>query len=256
MLSLREYQQQMAASLLPILSSTNDAAPSNDQLSLSGLHIHQETILSALTKALRYSFPSVLKLLGVDEFRRVAAAYALRHPPEVAILSTYGASFPAYLRASGIRDRSALLFDVARFDLLIEEVANEPLGLFGEPIVLTRDTSLRLDLSLRCRRFHYPVDEIRDGCAADIPGFLRADEQHVGRNLAFWRCPEGAAVKLLSDPAAQFLQALIVGNAPEQAIVSAVRDLNPGEVIRTVQREVFSSSFCLITSPLKGGNTA
>ena len=256
MLSLHEFQRAMTAALLRIEPSTNDAAPSNGEMSLSGLHIHQETVFCALTRALRYSFPSVLKLLGADEFTQVAATYARRHPPEAAILGAYGASFPAHLRAFGTQDRSALLFDIARFDLLLEEVANEPLGLFGKPIVLSRKTSLRLDLSLRCQRFDYPVDDIRDACAANIPSVLRADEQRVGRNLAIWRNPEGAAVKVLGDPAVQFLQALIAGDGPEEAIVSAGRNLTPDEVIRTVQSEVFSSSFCSITSSPQGGKTA
>jgi Putative DNA-binding domain len=251
--SLHEYQRNLAGGLLGSLSLQDAEALRSSGLSPFALRVHQHTIFHALTKALRHSFPSVLKVLGDDSFAQAAASYSAQHPPEVAMLTSYGASFPTYLRFLCTRVSPGLLFDLAQFDWLVDETANAPCGLFGEPVALSRDISLRLDVSLRCRRFDFPVDSIRDASSREPPGLLRNGNAPATRNLAIWRKPEGAAVKALSNSAAGFVESLCAGDGPEKAMARSVDGLNPSEMITAVQAEVFASSFCRITAT--GGKT-
>jgi Putative DNA-binding domain len=246
-LSLHEYQRNLAGGLLGSLSLQDAEALRSSGLNSSALRVHQQTIFHTLTKALRHTFPSVLKVLGDDCFAQAAASYSAQHPPRVAMLSSYGVSFPMYLRLLDTHVSTALLFDVARFDWLIDEIANEPCGLFCEPIALSREINLRLDLSLRCRRFDFPVDSIRDASLSELPDLLCSGGASAARNLAIWRKPEGAAVKPLSNCAKQFVESLRAGDGPEKAMAHSLGGLNASEMIRRVQAEVFATSFCQIT---------
>ena len=257
MSSLHEFQRQLAASLLPIESAANDEPTPPAQTHMSGLHVHRQTVSSALTSALQYAYPSVLRLLGGAEFARLAACYARHHPPQTAVPGEYGARFPEYL-VLWAGSTESWLIDVARFDREVEQVAKEPLGLFGNPIALGRTTSLRLDASLRCQRFSYPVDLLQGAQAPSISdGSSRGpDAFPAPRHLAIWRNAEGAAVKWLSEPSVRFLKSLLASHGPKEAILVAVGRLDPQKVVKAVRSELFSSSFCLITSCLHRAMTA
>ena len=248
MLSLHEYQQNLAGALLGSLPLQDAQTLRSAGIRLSALRVHQQTISHTLTKALRYSFPTVLKVLGDDSFAQAAASYSEQHPPQVAMLSSYGASFPTYLRFLSTDISPPLLFDLARFDWLVDEIANEPCGLFGKPIALSREIRLRLDLSLRCERFDFLVDGIRDASPSELAGLLRDNGAPAARNLAIWRKPEGAAVKALGNSAASFVESLCAGHGPENALACSVGELHPSELIGSLQAEVFASSFCRITT--------
>lgn len=248
MSSLHEYQQNLAAGLLGSLSFQDAEALRSCGMRPCALRVHQQTIFHTLTKALRYSFPSVLKVLGDDGFAQAVASYSKHHPPQAAMLSSYGTSFPTYLRLLDTRVSTVLLFELAQFDWLVDEAANEPCGLFCKPIALSRGIALRLDLSLRCRRFDFPVDRIRDASLSELPRLLRGGGAPAAHNLAIWRKPGGAAVKSLSNSAAGFVESLCAGEGAEKAMARSVGGLNPSEMIKRVQAEVFASSFCRITA--------
>jgi Putative DNA-binding domain len=246
---LREYQEQTLGSLLKVEFLRRAEGCGSDEDVPSYLRIHQTTIFGALTRALRYSFPTVSKLLREEEFERIAVSYARCHPPTAACLNIYGSGFPKYLRSICTRpSAAALLFDVARFDLAVQEVANQPLGVFRRPVVLSDNTVLRLDRSLRCEDYEYPVDRIRDVPTPTVSSRKVAVAPPAPRHLAIWRRNDGAGVKVLSSSSGRFLTALLKGDDPEHAIVAAVSGFDPDDVIRRLQREVFSRSFCLVTS--------
>jgi Putative DNA-binding domain len=247
---LREYQERTLGSLLQADVLMRTEACSGNEVVPSYLRIHQTTIFGTLTRALRYSFPTVSKLLREEEFDEIAIGYARRHPPKAACLNLYGSGFPKYLRSVNTRAiDTALLFDVARFDLAVQEVANHPLGVFHRPVVISGNTVLRFDRSLRCEEYEYPVDTIRDVPAPTIARRTGAVARRGRRRLAIWRKNDGAGVQRLSNSSGRFLTALLNGDDPEHAIVIAVSGFDPDEVIRRLQREVLSGSFCRVITP-------
>jgi Putative DNA-binding domain len=246
---LREFQEQTLGSLLQNDFRRRPERRCGAEAVPSYLAIHQTTIFGSLTRALRYSFPTVSKLLGEREFERIAIAYARSDPPRAACLNVYGSGFPKYLRSVRAQAlTAALLVDVARFDLAVQEVANEPLGIFQEPVVLSGNTMLRLDRSLRCEEYGYRVDEVRDLSASTISRTEKTVPRPARRNLALWRKNDGAAVKVLSRSSVRFLAALLSGQGPQRAIVLAVSRSNPEEVICRLQHEVLASQFCRVTA--------
>jgi len=250
---LREYQERTLGSLLQVDFLKRAEGYSSNEAVPSYLRIHQATIFGTLTRALRYSYPTVAKLLREEEFERIAIGYARCHPPRAACLNVYGSGFPKYLQSVSTRAIAApFLFDVARFDLAVQAVANQPLGVFHRPVVLSGNTVLRLHRSLRCEEYEYPVDRIRDVPASTISRHKGAVASPARRHLAIWRKNDGAGVKVLSPSSGRFLTALLKGDAPEHAIVLAVSGFNPDEVIRRLQHEVLSGLFCLVTTSYRG----
>jgi Putative DNA-binding domain len=249
MSSLHEFQRRLADVLLGIEPDRQAGVERLEESDLAGLRIHQRTIFSALTKAVRLSFPTVVAILGDEAFARIATAYAQHHPPRTGSLNGYGAQLPSYLRRYiQDYDLAEIMFDTARLDLLIDEIGNEPLGRFGVSTTLSASMTLRLDGSLRCGSFNYCIDRLREAHPSDIPEVLRSMREPRPCHLAIWHGQEGAKVKHLSDAALTFVQALVAGDSAEKAIAAAVGDDSPEDVIRVVQREVLASSFCLIRS--------
>jgi hypothetical protein len=249
MSSLHEFQRHLAGVLLGIEPDGHASVAGLEVSDFAGWRTHQRTIFSALTKAVRLSFPTIVAILGDDAFARTATAYAQRHPPRTGSLNGYGARLPTFLRRSiQDHDLAEIMFETAQFDLSLDEIGNEPLGRFGAPITLNASMTLQLDCSLRCRSFRHCIDRLREAHPSDIVEVLRSLREPLPRHLVIWRGEEGAKVKYLSDASRIFVQALVAGESAEEAIAAAVGDHCPEEIIRVVQREVLASSFCLISS--------
>ena len=82
-----------------------------------GFAVYSNTAAQACIDALAANFPTVLRLVGVDWFRSVAAAYARAHPPRDSRLLFYGDDgFPAFLQAVPTAAGLPWLAGVARLD--------------------------------------------------------------------------------------------------------------------------------------------
>jgi hypothetical protein len=114
--TLLEIQTAMRRGLL----DNGDAAVAatlSDALAPSGrLSIYRNTSRTALTNALRLSFPAVQRLVGEDFFEAAADAFITREPPHTAWLDLYGESFPEFLQS--FEPAAALIYlpDVARLE--------------------------------------------------------------------------------------------------------------------------------------------
>ena len=80
------------------------------------LSVYRNTILGALTNALRLSFPAVHRLVGADFFEGAAQIFAREQPPRCADLNAYGAEFPDFLQRFEPAATLAYLADVARLE--------------------------------------------------------------------------------------------------------------------------------------------
>lgn len=59
--------------------------------------VYRNTVMKGCIDALEANFPAVVRLVGADWFRSVAALYVAAEPPRDPRLFTYGGGFPAFL---------------------------------------------------------------------------------------------------------------------------------------------------------------
>jgi hypothetical protein len=216
--------------------------------------IHRRTIFYAWTRVLKQSYPSLSKLLGEEEFARLAVDYATLHPPKSALLCNFGDHLPDYLSESTAYPAARLLADAARFDLALETASSKSLGIFATPLWIDENIMFQLDASVQCERFSYAVDTIRDGWVAQ-PGKLSAHEEELRAECAFaiWRGQDGAVVRRIGESTAEFLDSLLARISPTEAIERAVTSTRLAvDVISDIQRELFAASYCRVTSRSTG----
>jgi hypothetical protein len=249
MLSLAEFQRAMVADLL---DGGIRSAPMlrEDLLSVTeALGVHRNTVSRALTKTLRLTYSTVHGLTGERFFDQAAAAYIRAHAPRGARLSAYGDNFPDFLETYIPARRLPYLGDVARFDLAIDRSANKPLDIYRPAIPLDGVVSVALPVSLTCLRINYPADLIRDAFETVREDLLRDIDMHPApRSFALWRSGSGASAKPLSASSAVFLTALLDGSSCEAALAAALEYAAPGEVLGSIQSEIFAASFAQVTN--------
>ena len=246
MLSLVEYQRQMAAVLLGEGDRSEAAAAELPMTCRPGFEVHRGTIFQALVRALQLTFPTVLQLAGERFFARVASDYVRAHPPRGAVLCDYGAKFPAYLAADSALECYPYFSDVASFDLCIDRVSQFDPTTFGRAIVVAKGCRLRLSTSLTCLQTNYPVDLIRDALDAGCPdGLVRLDMAPQPRHFAIWRSNAGASVKSLSPRASVFLQAVLAKSDVSEALKRSTGRSTYGRAAAALYDEIASNSFAL-----------
>ncbi len=81
------------------LLETIDTARSERQQIPTGFAVHVNNGLRAAVESLMANYPSVAGAVGATEFRALARAYVLAHPPTDSRLFLYGASFGDWLDA-------------------------------------------------------------------------------------------------------------------------------------------------------------
>ena len=81
-----------------------------------GFAVYRNTVLKGCIDALQANYPAVLRLVGEDWFRAVAALHVRAHPPGDARLLLYGMDFPDFLRDFAPAADLPYLRGVARLD--------------------------------------------------------------------------------------------------------------------------------------------
>jgi hypothetical protein len=61
--------------------------------------VYRNTVMKGCIDALQANYPAVARLVGEEWFRAAAAVYARAHPPNVPMLTEYGAGFPRFLES-------------------------------------------------------------------------------------------------------------------------------------------------------------
>ena len=88
--------------------------------------LYRNTAQRNLAAALQSTYPAVFRLVGEAYFRQTARAYGRRHPSRCGDLTHAGDAFPAYLAELHGDDEYRYLGDVARLELLIQDVLLAP----------------------------------------------------------------------------------------------------------------------------------
>ena len=126
-----------------LLRSPQDEAPHPLQALAHqpGFSVYRNTVLKGCIDALQANYPAVLRLVGEEWFRAVAALYAHAQPPRDARLLRYGADFPDFLRDFAPAADLPYLSGVARLDrcwteshMAADATALAPAAIAGLPL--------------------------------------------------------------------------------------------------------------------------
>jgi hypothetical protein len=249
--TLAEFQRIFARSMLDP-SYSEELPPDVDRTGLQRMAIHRSTVFTALTNALRISYPSVAVLVGRPRFCEMAHDYAIHCPPQGAVLYHFGASFPEYLKSRANPTDHPALVDLASFDWNIDMTGHRPVDVFGRLIPVSANVGLRLDSSLCCLSVNYAVDALREALGGASDCRERGDLQaHAGEcSFVFWRAIEGVRVKRISQSSYWFASWLLAGHSTGEALARALSSSTADGPLKDIQRELFGTSFCqVVTTP-------
>ena len=82
----------------------------------SRFSVYRNNVAVSLTEALEVSFPAIRKLIGEENFKKVAGIYLRKQPPRTPMLMVYGDTFPDFLVGFEPLQKYAYLPDVARLE--------------------------------------------------------------------------------------------------------------------------------------------
>lgn len=251
--SLAEFQFAMVADLLDGGQRTTRLLSSDPAAVIAALRIHRNTVLAGLARALRLTFPTVAWLTGEDFFEQAAIVFASVSPPRDACLSNYGDGFADFLETYPPAMGLPYLADVARFDLVVERCANAPATALGRMVALEGGISLALSGSLIALTLEYPVNAMRDARDDDDADRLTGlDMTPRAHNFAMWHGKNGVSMRVLSEPSAIFLGALLRGECSEAALANTLMHSAPDEALAAIQAEILAAPFTQILSQAQG----
>ena len=223
--TLLESQQALRRTLV---SRDNQAAALllADNIPSDRLDIYRNTIYFSLTRALRLSYPVIVRLVGGEFFDSSAQIFIQEHLPSVACLDKYGDDFSEFLKHFPPAASLAYLADVAKLEWAINCALHAP---DVASLDLRHLASISADEqgggrfvahpSVRLLDADYPADRIwRAVLAGDDTGLksLVVDKDPV--NLLIERRPGGVEVVRLERQEWNFLKALCDGEPLHSAI--------------------------------------
>ena len=258
-LPLSMLQAQMSAALLAAddaLQQLPESLFAGALTGAEGLRVHRNTVLGALSHALRLTYPSVDRLVGVAFFDRMAVDFARAQPPSAPQLGAWGAGFAQFIAGFPGTEQLPYLTELAQLDAQFDVLARcVPDDLFnGALLRLDAGVQLRFASDLIVHAAQFPVNALRAAILADDAAALGAIAIARRENyLALWRTRAGVMMRELSAPAALYLRAALAGADGEQALAAAASARAPGagvvelELAALLEREVLQASFLRIS---------
>jgi hypothetical protein len=79
--------------------------------------VYRNNVVVSLMDAMASNFPSLLAIMGEDNFKRVIRNFILNHPPSLPMMQQYGRELPGFLENFKPLAKSPFLKDVAQAEL-------------------------------------------------------------------------------------------------------------------------------------------
>lgn len=237
--SLLELQRAMHASL--VLHDDHGISPHVVAGTFSPaerLDIYRNTFASALTTALRLSYPAVHLLVGAEFFAGAARIFIEAHPPTSACLDEYGEAFPAFLSDFEPSASLAYLPGVAALERAVNRALHAPdvdpldphrLATLAKPD--RAHVRFAPHPSLCLVRTNYPADLIWHAVLEKDDAALSAIDPGPGPAwLLVQRLATGVEVRRVSEAAWRFTSALCAGK-PLAAALDEARDFDASALL-------------------------
>jgi hypothetical protein len=195
-----------------------------------GLQAYRANSGALAERALTAAFPTVAQLVGQESFAALARALWFAQPPQRGDIGTWGAGLADFMAAAPQLADEPYLADVARLDWAVHraEQAAEHGPAMGLELLAEADpgrATLRLADGLALCASVHPVASIwlahRSLAADRFAGVRQAFASGQGENALVWRDGFTAAVRVLPEPDARFMQALLDGRTLTTALDAA-----------------------------------
>ena len=189
--------------------------------------VYRNNVVAGLIAALGEAYPVVLRLVGLEFFRAMAAAYVTRHPPQSPILLAYGAGFPRFLASFPPVKSLPYLSDVARIERAWVEAYHAPdqnpaevTPLLTLPPAILGAVRVNLHSSLRLIASHFPALTIWQ---SNQPGNTPSPvDLTVGETALILRPRQEVVVQKLTLGGTAFFAALQEGDTIMQAAARGI----------------------------------
>jgi hypothetical protein len=183
-----------------------------------GLQAYRANAGALAERALMAAFPTVAQLVGEESFAALARALWFAQPPQRGDLGSWGEGLAEFIAAAPQLADEPYLADVARLDWALHNA--EQTAEHGPATGLERlaeadpaDLLLRLAEGLALCRSAHPVASIwlahRSEAADRFAGVREAFASGQRENALVWRDGFKAAVRVLPEADARFMQALL-----------------------------------------------
>jgi hypothetical protein len=140
--------------------------------------VYRNNVTVALADALETAFPTIVKLVGAQNFKLLATAYLRQHPPTSPLMMFYGREMPAFLETFEPTKTIGYLPDIARLELALRHSYHAADATPLDPAVLQStlpDTLMASKLALapaaRLIRSKWPIHAI--WAFNTLPGALK-----------------------------------------------------------------------------------
>jgi hypothetical protein len=259
--SLAALQSRMAAALLaadPVEQRLPEAWFAGAHAGAVGLRVHRNTVLGALSNALRLSFTATDKLVGEAFFDRMAIDYARAQPPSAPQLDEYGAGFAASISDFPGTGSLPYLGELAHFEWQLARLARTRAAPAAGPVLQLDDgVRLRFAAPLSLHSARHPVQRLRDAILAEDTVTLAAIAPvgTGGFHYALWRTRAGVNVRELSLGSARFLAAVYAGASAIDALAAAAgtrTDAGDADTAGLLGQEILPAGFVQVEIPPGG----
>lgn len=220
-MTLQSLQAEFAESLFADEPYCDDVQPQ------SNLLIYQNNLFASLTRALRNTYPLILKLVGDDFFPLAAKAYCKQYPSRSNSLDDYGAYFGTFLAEFGPTRSLIYLPEVAEFEWACHEASfaadHPPLAIETLQKVtpdLYENLHFTLHPMIRIMKCNFPILRIIELCKGEVDEEIDVDAG--GDNLMISRKDNALSLTTLSDADCQFLSLIGENYSLKEALEAAL----------------------------------